>query len=407
MPPFDFSLNYFTHDDSKRLASRQILPFLGLSSLAARLREGRPHIAPSKSRFSFDALASDALREAPPFFNWTTRRIYDVHGLLLFYDHTLPLIEGNELRVRAAASSLLRTPIWSVRAGPAINIDGLIQKAVSVARDKYEYEPVMLEGDLTVRLICYGYPKLGILCFSRKDPSSRFVVDLWDLISIRVKVESADFFRTPPEATKTIWSPYDSISPSTIGEVNSATKRNTEQTNDLPELPERIEDLPGVIAAAGGSIQAMSTTNPELYLIGQQTSFYCAAATIKMILDQHLISKTQDDIATAINTVVGLGARPEDQEAAISGLTGARFNGELDPTTTFAEGRDEILANRPFRTGGVSHARACGGFLVEGTGKQWLYIYDPFPTNVGDIYYEAFDTDLNCNYLYVKPSPYL
>src|SRR6201999_1274724 len=107
-------------------------------------------------------------------------------------------------------------------------------------------------------------------------------------------------------------------------------------------------------------------TRPELRLIGQQTDFFCAVATAKMIFDyHHEPPKTQDEIAFVMKTLVD-GTRPKQQSDAILLLTELRFKGEFDPDTTFREAEREINNNLPFRTGSASHARACGGFLVEG-----------------------------------------
>lgn len=407
MPGFDLKPAYFREEDSKQLASKQLLPFLSLGSTSANLHDPqRRQVAPSKSLFSLAALTENSLLDGPSLFKWTTRRIYDVHGLLLFYDHMLPLVGGNELRIRTAASDLLRTPVWSVRAGPAINFDGLIEKALSYIKDHPELQPVLFEPESAVRLVCYGYPRMGILCYSRTQANVRFVVDLWDLDLI--PVDYSDRFRIRAESTRTVWSPYDFVLPGTAGSLRARWKRNFIALQRLLDVPDRVKDLPSVIAAAGGTIEASRTTTPELKRVGQQNGFYCAAATARMIFDFHqLPPQKQDDIATAMNTVVGYGAEPEDQRNAILSLTNSKFDGELDGTASFGEARKEIEDNLPFRTGGLSHARACGGFLVEGGGKEWLYIYDPFPTKFGDCYYEAWDVGFHDNYIYVRPVQFL
>ena len=97
------------------------------------------------------------------------------------------------------------------------------------------------------------------------------------------------------------------------------------------------------------------------------------------------------------------GATPDNQVDAIPGLGYSALAAELDTGTSFEEGRCEIRENRPFKTGNGSHARACGGFLIERGGKQWLYVYDPLPTGIGDTYFEAWDAGQHADYMYVRP----
>jgi hypothetical protein len=390
------------------MASRQVLPFLGLGARATDPNDELSinlELAPSKSLFSLDRFGEDSFRKETPLFNWRTRPIYDINDRLLFYDQTLPLGSENELRVRTAASDLLLTPVWSVRAGRTINMDGLISKALSVIRETPDLEPVVFEKEVDVRLVCYGYPRMGLACFSRTRPTLRFIIDLWDLNFI--PVEDTERLDTPAESVTATWSPYDFVSTATVGHFRSRFQRNKEKFKDSPDPPERVEDLRTALAVAGRRIRDTRTTKPELRLSGQQTRFFCAAATAQMILEHHQVRRTQDEIARVMNTVTNKGAEPQHQAAAIRQLTDQRFGGELDSTATFEDAMREIQSNRPFRTGGFSHARACGGYLIEEGGKQWVYIYDPLPTNQGDIYYEAWEAILHCNYIYVTPVKHL
>lgn len=398
MAKYDLQPVYLTEQESKFIASKQLLSFLFVRGTASRPREGRAR-APSKALFSFGVLPLNSFTESPPFFNWKSRPIYDVDGLLLFRDHTLKLDSNNEIQVRTGASDLLRTPVWSVRAGRAWDIDGLVEKALKVIKETADLEPILVDHEKTVRLICYGYPRLGILCRSHKRRTRKFVMDLWDLVLIPVGPADQN---APPESVKTIWSPYDWVGRPTLSHFRSRFKQNLES---LPELSETLKDLPDAIEAAQADIIEELTTNPEIKLIGQQTDFFCAPATAKMILEQHGISKSQDEIADAMQTLP-TGTTPEDQKEAILGLTDWRFDGLLDTSTSFSEAKDEIRENRPFKAGTATHARACGGFKVEQDGREWLYLYDPLPSNVGTIYYENWEADYYLDYMYVRPALY-
>ncbi len=394
-----FHPKYLTEGESKEIATRQILSFLFLGDTErARPRQKRGR-APSKALFAFGKIPRDGLTDARHLFNWTTRPIYDVDNLLLFRDHTLPLDEVNNLHVRVTASDMLRTPVWMVRAGKTWNIDGLIKKAVSVIQATPDLEPIMVGQETAPRLICYGYPNLGVLCASRTRPEVKFVVDLWDLKFFPVnKLESG-----VPESVNIVWSVYDMVTRGTAAHFRSLWTRNTEA---LPRLPANQKSLPGAIAMARMTVVEEVTTDPELVLEGQLTNSFCAPATARMILGHHGIDRTQVQIASFMGTS-NAGSVPISQANAITTITSGAFLGTLDETTSFSEGKTEIRENRPFKTGGIAHARACCGFKVDGDGKEWLYIYDPLPANQGTIYFENWLASYHCNYMYVRPNSYI
>lgn len=396
MPRLDIQPEYLSEQESREIASRQILSFLIPSAgdaAAPRPDELRP--APSKSLFSLDALPEWAVGGGPAVFNWKSRDIYDVDGRLLFRDHTIDIGHGNEWRVRTAGSNLLRTPVWSVGAGPALNIEDLVARALAALRDKTDLEPLFADDEKDVRVVSHSYPKLGILCRSRSD-AAKFVIDLGDLSIIPLGYPGR---QENPESVTAVWSPYDIVVPPTIAHFRLLWERNMAL---LPSLPKSVEGLHGAVRAARASVVEEQIINPELVLVGQQTNRFCAAATAKMLLEHYGISRSQEEIADAMHIGVG-GAFPADQVSAIPVLADSRLLAELDVTTSFSEAQDEIRHNRPFKTGGPIHARACSGFKVEEGRRNWLYIYDPWPSNQGRIYYEAWEAQKNLNYMYVRP----
>jgi hypothetical protein len=168
----------------------------------------------------------------------------------------------------------------------------------------------------------------------------------------------------------------------------------------MPETPERITPA---VAAAREKICELITT-PELQKIGQETSYFCAPATMEMILRRLGFMNDQYVIAPAMKTNAS-GTYPVEQADAVDNLTGYKYVGLLDSTTSFTEGKEEIRANRPFKTGSVAHARACCGFMIETSGREWLYIYDPWPPFEGKIYFESWLADYLRDYVYVRPAP--
>ena len=394
---------HVSEQDARLYASRQILPFLFEPGEYDNRRHLRQRRAASKSLLSFANIPPDAFTDAPELFCWNTRRIYDVDGVLLFRDQTLSLGQREELHVRTAASELLQSPVWSVRAGQKVEIDGLINKALSWIKAKGDLEPVMIADEKMPRVICYGYPKLGILCRSKKSPDVRFVVDLWELVEIAVDVDDHE---APLEFVRAVWSPFDYVARGKRAHLRALFRRNVAA---LARLPERVEDLIKAIEEAGGSIQESRITCPELELESQQTNYFCAAATAKMILDFYGIQQAGAELSqNQIYGAMGVGetgALPQRQVDAIPELTANALTASLDVDPVFSEAADEIRGERPFKTGTAGHARACSGFLIEGGGKQWLYIYDPYPANDGAVYYEAWEIGYYLNYMFVQRVP--
>src|SRR5688500_20394854 len=85
MPIDEFKFAYISEDDSKEIATRQLLSFLSVNE------EERKKRAPSKALFSLSKIQPGAMTDACPFFKWERRRIYDVDGFLMLWDHTFKL----------------------------------------------------------------------------------------------------------------------------------------------------------------------------------------------------------------------------------------------------------------------------------------------------------------------------
>jgi hypothetical protein len=396
MPIDEFNPVFLSDSESKEIATRQLLSFLSVTEEESQKR------APSKKLFSLSKIPTDAITDAPLLFKWKSRPIYDVDGVLLFWDQSIELDDANSLTVRTAASDLLRTPVWSVRAGEKQDLDTLISKAREALGDSPELEPVLVDHETTPRMICYAYPRLGMLAASRTQPSVRFILDLWERKPIPVEKPPHGAESEPrEESVSTIWSPYDLVTRATVDRFRARFRR---QRGSLPRLPTSPEQLRPAVAAARATIEEL-TTDPELSpKIGQTKSSFCAPATMQMILRHHHVNKTQRQIADEMDTTPD-GTRPEDQADAVDNLTSDTFVGLLDKTTSFTEAKDEIRANRPFKTGDIGHARACCGFMIETNIREWLYIYDPLPVDAGDIYFESWEANYHWDYIYVRPSP--
>jgi hypothetical protein len=394
----EFRPKFLTDKDSKEIATRQILSFLSVND------EERKKRAPSKALFSLSKIPPDAFMNESPFLKWQSRQIHDVDGALLFWDQSIKLDDANTLTVRTAGSNLLRTPVWSVRAGKTIELATLITKTQSALNNFPDLEPVLV--DHAPQLICYAYPKLGILAGSRTQPSVRFVLDLWERKPF--PVEKNEHHGEPDandDSVHSIWSPYDLVTRATVARFRARWENNFSSLNAMPEGLARLTPE----AAAARLKTEEKTTNPELHpVIYQETPSYCVPATMAMILRHHCINRTQGDIATEMGTSSS-GTPLGNQADRIDELTDDALVGELDLTASFADAKAEIIADRPFKTGGQGHARACCGYMIEDNVSQteWLYIYDPMPVDSGDVYFESWEALYHGDYIYVKPMPSL
>jgi hypothetical protein len=381
--------NFLSEEECRLIASRQVLSFITLP-------ENDPEPPIDDSLFSLDELPDEAIGGGAALFNWRSRDIYDVDGLLLFREMSLDLVSGEEVSVGVAASDLLPTPVECLcrSGGEGLSVEDKVARALAWLRDHADVEPIVEEGEEDVRLVSYSYPSLGIMARSRTNHAARSVVNLDELTIIPIDPYA---IQENPESVTAVWSPYDAAVRSTISHFRRLWKQNM---NSLPTLPETPEQLPDKIREARPSTPPVIL---PLKLIPQQTANFCAAATAQMILDyHHLNNKPQDVIAAAMETGPS-GADPEDQVDGLNKLFGRSVQAELDRTPSFEEVRTEILAKRPFKTGGPYHARAVCGYRIEEGDKKWLFIFDPEPANQGRVCRCAWNEGSHHNFMYVRP----
>lgn len=396
----EFKFYSISEADSKVFASRQMLSYLTLSDMEV---EPPPHVRPpsGKSLFSREDLPDEAYGGAA-IFNWISREIYDPDGRLTFRDHTIDLGIGFEWRVRTAANRLLRTPVWSVEAGPIQNLDRQIKEAVAEIEKDDDLTAVLVEDENTPRLISYCYPKLGILYRPKSDPGQRSIIALQDLT--RIPLNSEENLENP-ESVRAVWSPFDMASRYTTAHLLRLWEQNINLLAQLPEYHGAVDLnlLDKAIRKARSQVSEEKVVRPQIVLEGQLTDLFCAAATARMILVQHGINdKNQSLLASAMQTGTS-GATPDNQVSGINLLVGKQLHAERDLSTSFVEAQAEIRLERPLKTGSTRHARAVGGFRVEADGKkEVLYIYDPYPSNQGRIYSEDWSATLHHDFMYVR-----
>lgn len=325
----------------------------------------------------------------PGLFVTEPTRIFDVSGRLLFHEFQSVLNDGSQVQVRAAANRLLGAPVSAISIGAPEDYVALLAAAAKVAKSKK-----LTPATGAKRLVCYSYPKLGLLC--RRSNGSRVVLDLFDQ---QIVSEPPEGHTAPTAEAPVVWSLFDRVHPGSAGE------RNDEWANNLSVLSKSVPTAAaGFEASATAAKAAAEEAKLSLDLVGQQTPVFCAVATAKMILAFHGIAKSQTEIAKKMK-VKGMGATNPDQVKAYASYLNGATKARLDETASFAEARKEIDAGRPLKSGIPGHARAVGGWRRQTKGSAvstWLYVYDPWPVKQGRVYWENWDTVAHSNFIYVR-----
>ena len=379
------------NSQADNIARKQLLRFLRVPTEGGRL-----FAASSKGLFYIDEFPEGSGKAED--IQFTTRPIFDIDGHLIFRDKILEIDEERQIVIRTAVGPQLGTPVWSVKAGPKRDFRAMANATASqLETQEPKVSPVLVDGEDELRLICYSYPRLGILCETGADPR-RCVVDIAD--------GSVLYLNDPrptesPEFVDTIWSPLDFATRASVPQMNEVYGGKLADLDSISaEGP--LEDA---VEGAQAPDRIELSLNPELKLRGQQTKVYCAVATAQMILE-HLLRKelTQKEIALAMKTGQQ-GTTNSNQIRGYGKLTGGESEAIKDFTASFDEARGEIAANRPLKSGVPGHARAVAGVRIEGDTK-WLYVYDPWPAGEGDIYYEDWNAIRHTNYIYVRPASF-
>jgi len=322
---------------------------------------------------------------APPA--WEETELYDIRGKLLFRDQVMGLQDGGELRARTAADQQLGAPVWSVGLGAALDVQGM-KKAALKAAPAMKLKPVPGKKSL----VCYSYPKLGLLC--RDKAGAKVVLDLGDC-SV-VPLDAAEGAETA-EAVYA-WSPFDYVQPGTLPILREQWSLSSTLAKPFPRAAE------GFGAATEAAARPLKQKTLPLKLHAQETNVYCAVATGQMILEYHNFPATQTQIAAAMGTGPS-GTTNQGQVQGYVKISKGKLAATIDDTASFAEACREIDGRRPCKSGIPGHARACAGYKIESASgtraTSWLYIYDPWPPKKGAIYWENWTAVNHTNYIYV------
>jgi hypothetical protein len=356
--------------------------------------------------------------------------IYDINGKPLFYDYSLKSGSTTLGTVRAVASKILGKPVVRYQIGePVLNIRDSFEKAGAKVKKMYPRARIP-RG----RLVCYSYPKLGLMynVLSGRE-SERVILDIPTL----EKVEEAK-----PDVEKEgayAYSFYDAIKSDERKERLNIFEKFDERRLEAPrELREALPAsrtlntrlivshaeilTPLVYYFYGRKLQFCSHYNDSFGLImpiptgkghhcfilhAQQKWDYCAVATCQMILCYYRYYYSQDDIAPDLSYSAGSGC-PSDQSPGYESLSDNHIDATYDTSPTWQKAKDQIDDLKPLKSGIPGHARAVAGYYKSsfgGTESNMIYVYDPSPWNAdmtagGTVSWENWDSITHTNFIY-------
>lgn len=333
--------------------------------------------------------------------------IYDLNEQPLLYDFPVKSRSGKQLgQIRTAANKINKNAVLSTSFGGAEwDLRDASNRAQEIVRSKFKGEI------LRTRLVCYAYPKLGIMVYWRKkSETERTIIDIGDYSVVPERVE-------PGKRGPGAWSFYENIKHE---DASKAAKEFSANDKLLDEIKERSRlDLSVALkgyewAQAQQVVQVVLSlyttkiltfcthaySHECFYLHPQINGYYCVVATGQMLLDFWRYNYTQDQIAHAMGTTAG-GTGYAGEVNGYQNLTCSHFSATHDTTPTLAEARAEIDANRPFDYSYSYHAMACAGyrrlnFSITGIQAEYqLLIYDPSPVNTGTRRWETWGSGIS------------
>jgi hypothetical protein len=334
--------------------------------------------------------------------------VYDLNGYPLFYDFPVVSPQHEQIGlIRTSANRVLGAPVSSMYIGGPRWDAG---KATIWAE---QYVRTKLKGSvLESKLVCYAYPKLGILVQwkNSKGEPKRIIVDIGDYTLVPENVEpnmrgpgaisvyDSMTERKIPSALKT-FSAYSRV-------VNRLQRRSRLDLADSHKLEasESIQHHISVIIPWFTTKIISFCTHGDshecFHMHGQETDYWCVVATGQMILDFWRYYHSQNDIATAMGTGTG-GTSYTGEVNGLESLTCNHFDASSDMSPTFTKAKAQIDANRPFDYSYSYHAMACAGYRQQNiyifgtTPENSVYLYDPWPPNVGTIRWEVWGAGIS------------
>lgn len=322
--------------------------------------------------------------------------IYDTNGKKLFYQFT---VENNGINIGAikvAASKVLGGPIRTIEFySEDWNMKTEVENAKKLVAKDHKNANVT-----SSKVVCYSYPKIGIMADIQESNSKEEKSRLFDFSGSEIIDESINDTNSS-EVTK-VWSLYSEIPEE---EIDGRLIAWNEYDKHAKEIEDKNFKEDGVQIKIAG----VQKTLPFTYY-RQISPVHCPAATAQMIAKYYGVTHTQQYIAEKM----GIDSTGVSEYRQINYY----YRPYLEKTGSYAEysptwigAKNEIYADRPLVSGIGSglggHTRACAGYCQGLDGNYYLYIYDPWDPAFGNdypggIYWENFDSVVHAHYIFVR-----
>ncbi|MDY6931266.1 MAG: C39 family peptidase [Halobacteriota archaeon] len=218
---------------------------------------------------------------------------------------------------------------------------------------------------LSIKPVCYSYPKEGVMATLVKTGAKEgktVILDTYTPSVVPLKEPKKD-------GDIGAWSIYDKI-----------------PDKERAEMVKNWNELQKITTMGGKSTRGSKTLSVTKY--AQEYSNWCAAATGQMIAKYHGYTHSQSLVADYMDLDPGYGGGAVSTDQLYYYHNGInKVYSHKDPSPSFGEQKTEIDANRPFKGGIPGHAR-CGRGYSESALGDYVYINDPWPVNIGAIYWE-------------------
>jgi len=343
--------------------------------------------------------------------------VYDLSGLPLFYD--FPVRRGRIYAgfIRMAATKVLGDSVVSTYiTPPGWDMRTARSQLQELIKEKYPGYTLR-----RIRLVCYSYPKLALsaeLSFPRRETKT-LLMDVGDFTQIPIE---------PGDKEKKIGQvPY-----SLLNEIPEKQEKEGRKTWD--KINEEMENVfkkhkkldPDVMyqLSPRKRLEVIDSIFREYELISlatvrvldfcchsggckdhecfclhpQENSVHCARASAQMMLCYWRYCYSQHEIAQAFNAPDDQGTSPSMIVPGMESLTNNCFNATRHAIATWTNCENEIIERRPFMSCVWGHARACAGtkkwnyWIINTPQPRYLYIFNPWPPNVGAVSWENFNT---------------
>jgi Peptidase_C39 like family len=254
-----------------------------------------------------------------------------------------------------------------------------------------------------VRFVAYSWPRVGLQFLRGGEELELLELGTWEPVPPARQRE-----RDEPPAEHERWS-YLEEQPGRLRELNVERYRRATEgfaglvtTLDIERLTvvrldrSVLDRLRLGIDSRTLHYSGHSGDHECFELRGQQTSVWCVAASVQMVLDFYRYEYAQTRIAKelGLGTVASPNGLPYSRDAdvvtVLEQLTGKALSAAMDTTPSFSEVRAEIRANRPVISFVPGHSRVVAGYTridlaPLGFVLNGFLVYDPWPPSSGVI----------------------